>query len=335
MRSALDESGSFPLAATGPVPPVSVAVAVVVPDDEWGGLLASYRSFRRALTPGELRDGEPKGGRLLPASKHAYCELLDRHPRVQVCPCIIDLGHFPDDNAAALRDQLSRDVARIADCSVDADRERLRTISARIARLSPNQSLRLFTWGRAFFYGLYHSILTPDVGDTLTEWDNREFYIDPVQDAAGSDEEAVFAETLPLWMAGWSTIAPFVLLDEADFPRNSFRSRFSHEDRVDLDAVLSGRVRFDRTSKVEELLQIADIAASIVYQAARSPAAGAEVLAVYERLMFACPYEPGFGIGLVTPHRRLVGSGRPNRFEALFAAMDRARRATWKSHVLS
>lgn len=329
MRFAIDESGSFPLVATGPTPPVSVAVTLIVPDDERDGLLAAYRSFRAGLAPNELRDGEPKGGRLAVASKQSYCELLDRFPRVQVCPCIIDLGQFPGDSAAKLRDELSYDLLRIADRSVDAIyRDSLRAISTSIAKLSPNQGLRLFTWARSFFHGLHHAVVTPDAGDTLTEWENREFFIDPVQDKAGSDEESILAEMLPLWMGCWSSLKPFDLLDAVDFPRNSFRSRFSQGDRIDLEALLSGRLRFDRTSKVEELLQIADIAASIVYQAARNPAPGTGAVAMYERLMSACPYEPGFGIGLVTPHQTLAGDGQPNRFAPLVAAMERTYRAT-------
>lgn len=329
MRFALDESGSFPLVATGPTPPVSVAVTLIVPDDERDRLLAAYRSFRAELGPNELRDGEPKGGRLTPASKQAYCELLDRFPRVQVCPCIIDLGHFPGDTAAKLRDELSHDLSLIANRSADsADRDNLLAVSARIAKLSPNQGLRLYTWARSFFHGLHHAIVTPDAGDTLTEWDDREFFIDPVQEKAGSDEESILSETLPLWMVCWSSIKPFDLLDEGVFPRNSFRSRFSQGDRIDLEELLSGRLRFDRTSKVKELLQVADIAASIVYQAARNPVPGADVIAMYERLMSACPYEPGFGIGLITPHQELSGCGQPNRFAPLVVAMERAYRAT-------
>lgn len=328
MRFALDESGSFPLASTAPTPPVSVAVTVIIPDDERDGLLAAFHAFRATLAPAELQDGEPKGRKLTPSSKLGYCELLDRFPRVQVCPCIIDLGHFPDDSATKLRDELSQDVSRIADHSPDeADRQNLSAVCARISRLSPNQGLRLYTWARSFFHGLQHAVATPDAGDTLTEWDEREFFVDPVQDKSGSDEEAIFLETLPLWMVGWSSHKPFDLLDETAFQHNSFRSRFSQGDRIDLDSLLNGRLRFDRTSKAEELLQIADIAASIVYQAARNPVSGTDAIAMYERLMSACPYEPGFGIGLVTPHQELSGDRRRNRFSPLCGAMERSYRA--------
>ena len=108
MRFAVDESGAFPTKYTAPMPPVSVAVTVIVPDDERAGLLASFQEFRSTLAAEEFKDGERKGGRLNPTSKIGYCNMLARHPRVLVCPTTVDLGHFPDAGAAALRDGLAR-----------------------------------------------------------------------------------------------------------------------------------------------------------------------------------------------------------------------------------
>lgn len=335
MRFALDESGSFSLSSAGRTPAVSVAVTLVVPDDEWTGLLSSYRSFRATLAPEEFKDDEPKGGRLTRSSKLAYCEMLSRHPRVQVCPCILDLGQFPDDRAAKLRDGLAMDVRRLSDQVPDADDQRvLEAVGDKICDLSPPQAVRLYTWARSFFYALHFAIVLPDVTDTLTEWDHREFLIDPVQNKPGSDEECIFGEILSLWMVSWSSIRDehhdwkFVVPDKSECPYHSFRARFFRDDRIDLAAVLSGCVRFDRTSKVEELLQIADIAASIVYRAARKPKPESEVVGVYERLMRSCPFESNFGIGLITPYQELAGAGQPNRFAPLIAAMQRSYRSS-------
>lgn len=185
------------------------------------------------------------------------------------------------------------------------------------------------------FHAIHYAIRLPDIGESLTEWDDRDFFIDPVQNTPRSDEEIILGEMLSLWMVVWSGVTDerrswaFAVPDEAECPRHSFRDRFFKDDRIDLSALFSGRLRFDRTSKEEELLQIADISESIVYHAARKPELGSEALAVYESLMRSCPYEPNFGIGLITPHQEFAGDGAANRFFPLVAAMQRSYRARW------
>jgi len=319
MLVALDESGSFAL-NIGSRPAVSVAVAVVIPNDERVSLLSAFRSFRGTLRPSELLDNEPKGGQLRPRSKERFCTLLGQHPRVQVCPCILDLAQFHGDTGGKLRDALATDVSAIADRSFD--KGDLKRVSALISQLSPVQGVRLYTWARCLAWGLQQAILTPDVGSALDEWDHREFLIDPVQTTTKSDEESIFEEMLPMWMVEWSTLHPFEFLDERDHPHSSFRHRFVQGDRIDLDEVLTGRVRFDHSSRVSEFLQIADIAANIVYRAARN-LQGAD-LEIYQRLVQCCPYDASLGVGLITPHVDRAGPGKPNRFSPLSAAMERA-----------
>lgn len=330
MRFAVDESGSFTASITAPMPPVSVAVTLVVPDDQRDSLLASFQSFLTELPPEAFKNGEPKGGRLTYEAKLRYCDMLAQHLRVLVCPVIVDLGHIPDRSAVALRDGLAHDMRELSSRSPKQDQQLLATVSDKIAKLSPPQAVRLYAWARSIFHSLYYAIRLPDIGDSLTEWDDREFLIDPVQDKPGSDEEIILGEMLSLWMAWWSCVTDarrswaFEVPDETECLHHSFRHRFFKDDRIDLDALLSGRVRFDRASKNERLLQIADISASIIYRAARNPEPGSERVVVYESLARSCPYEPDFGIGLITPHQELAGSGIPNRFAALVAAMQRS-----------
>lgn len=314
------------------MPSASIAVTLVVPDDERAGLLASFQELQSMLAPDEFKDREPKGGRLTPASKLRYCEMLARHPRVLGCPAIVDLGHFPDDGAAALRDGLAQEVLELSHRFPKEDQKSLAAVSAKIAALSPPQAVRLYAWARSFFHALHYAIQLPDIGQSLTEWDDRAFFIDPVQPKPNSDEEIILGEMLSLWMICWSGVTDehrswaFAVPDETECPCHSFRDRFFKDDRIDLGTLLSGHVRFDRTSKDEDLLQITDIAASIIYHAARKPEAGSDVVTVYESLMRSCPYEPDFGIGLITPHQERAGGGVPNRFSALVAAMQRSHR---------
>ena len=301
MKFYFDESGSF----TAPPDPValsaSVVVATVISELFESDFQRDYQRFVTSLAQSEVEDGEPKGRLLSNESKFQYCQLLDRYARrgLLLAPAFVDMSLVSlSDKFFSIQTFAEHVRGMVADATRDEDKSDLVQFADRIARLSEVQGWRLHTWAMAFLLAIRSAMSWLCSEGNESCWETVRFDIDAVDARRDSMEQTLFLRLVRTWLSAYSRQIPFEVHDEVHGPENPFVKRYITQDGIDHNRMLDGNVHFS-DSRTSLGIQVADIAASIIRRASRSPNNEDGALDVYAHLMDSCPYPPEIGPGFV------------------------------------
>ncbi len=216
-----------------------------------------------------------------------------------------------------------RNIATDAPRNEDSDE--LKTLARKIKKLSEVQGLRLHTWAFDLMLALKNAICFLCENGNERCWGTVSFEVDAVQKKYGS-ENRTFLRLLGPWLSAYSRQYPFVIFDDIIKPENPFVRKYVREDDgIDIKRMIDGNIRFC-DSKGNMGIQAADIAAYIIFDAARSPLDD-DALDIYANLMDSCPYLAAEGPGFVyfSSPSGLAGVARA-KYDHLAAILDTRRK---------
>lgn len=300
MHFFIDEAGSFAIPSSA-VHEVGVAVGVGVADPGWPDLQDTFREFANELPSSARARGEPKGRLMAPEQLHRFTEILSEVDGLVVCPVTMDLGHLhaidPTDLLAPFHDRLDEAAAQMMYPTAEAQVQLL----ARQARnLSPEQILRIQTWSRCLYETLHHAIIFLSYGPMAESWNSVRIEIDPVQRRPRNREQQFLSIMLFAWMMAWSVRNPFVTVEGLHTPTHPFVQNFVNDDGVVLSDLIRPNLYWPASDESIGL-QIADVAATIVYQAATQLTDVDGAVSRFGQLMHSSPYGHARGPGLISP----------------------------------
>jgi hypothetical protein len=181
----------------------------------------------------------------------------------------------------------------------DTARQEMRLLSRQAANLSSEQFLRLYSWTFCLYQALYHSILFLSRGEFAQSWNAVEISIDPVQTRPRAREKRVFELMMFAWLMGWSKRRPFDTIEGVHDDMHPFVKNYCIGSGIDLGKLMRGRVRWP-DSKQAPGLQLADLCAAAVYEAASDPT-DPEKVALFGSIMRASRYGSAIGPCLFSP----------------------------------
>ena len=180
-------------------------------------------------------------------------------------------------------------------------RESMLLIARQYRNLSINQALRIYSLANCIRVALEHAIIFLGSRGHEKAWEDVRFEIDRVQVRPNSREEKVFSRMVLAWLAGWSRSKPFTLVRGIHTPDHSFVRKYKlPAGGIDVGKLVSDRVCWVNSSESWGV-QMADIGATIVYQAAHATNDRDGLISLYASLMRKSPYGPRRGPGLFTP----------------------------------
>src|SRR6266536_3139391 len=142
-------------------------------------------------------------------------------------------------------------------------------IARQYRNLSINQALRIYSLSNCILEALEHAIIFLGNRGHEKVWEDVRFEIERVQVRPNSREEKVFSLMVLAWLTGWSRSRPFTLVREIHTPDHPFVRKYALSDGIDIGKLVRGRIDWVDSSESGGM-QIADIGAKIVYQAAHA-----------------------------------------------------------------
>jgi len=323
MLFCFDESGTFSIPAEQETHAVAVVLGIAVSDLVRGSLYNAYDHFAAGLSASEKVAGEPKGRLLTEDSLSRFCELLAQFDGLSVCPVTLDLGHLAawkhrDAQLDRMRDALFQHAAAMQYTTAG---DQLRLLGRQVANLSLEQFLRVLSLSICFRETLQHSILfISDRGHELS-WEAVRFEIDRVSTRGGGREERVFSFMVLSWLTTWSHERPFETIREIHTADHPFVRNFDRADGIDIGRLIRNKVHWV-DSRDSRGIQIADIAAAIVYRAAMDLDDRRSSVSLYGALMRSSHYGHMRGPGLFSPSETM-NDHVSMKYAVLSAAMRR------------
>jgi hypothetical protein len=180
-------------------------------------------------------------------------------------------------------------------------RESWGLLARQYRNLSLNQALRIYSVANCIRVALEHAILFLSNRGHEKAWEEVRFEIDRVQVRRNSREEKVFSLMVLAWLAGWSRSKPFTTIRGIHTPDHPFVRKYRlPAGGIDAGKLVGNRVFWVNSSESWGV-QMADIGATIVYQAVHAKNDRDGLISLYASLMRKSPYGPRRGPGLFTP----------------------------------
>jgi hypothetical protein len=194
MKFYFDESGNFQLPANPGEHRVGIVGGVVIPESEEAEVFRRFDAFVVTLPPTAFKDGEPKGRRLGDSGRRAFAELiLDFPGKILLCPTMLDLTTLVGRPEANIVNML---IAKLTHwqsvCKHASMRQQVGELAAEVAKLSPQQALRLAGWAKCIKSAINDSVIHHCGPEYHSAWGGVHFELDPVDETPGGREETVF-----------------------------------------------------------------------------------------------------------------------------------------------
>lgn len=300
MKFYFDESGRFTLPNNPLQHRASVVVGVAVSELIEDELREGFKEFVAGLSEDEKSGEEPKGSLLKLRSRSDFCDLLAGIDGVQLTPVTLDMNILGE-HATSMPTELGEHIVDQAElCVYESMRNYLHGLSKRIAGLSPAQMWRLFAWANAFREALHHAVLFLSDQGHEDSWHDARFEVDAVEQKTDAIENSVFKDIILGWLESWSRRNPMEYIEEIHTAEHPFVKNFDSGKDIDLSKLIGGNIHFVDSAKSWGV-QIADIAANIVFGAVHDLQNEKGELFVFSSLMRSCPYGATRGAGLLCP----------------------------------
>jgi hypothetical protein len=296
-----DESGDFAIPGNPTTHKAAIVMGVAVSDLIHNELCQQFHRFVASLDASECLNGEPKGSRLSYAHRRAFCEMLTGYDGIFLTPVTLDLSSLSRSGEKQMTEGMYQALCASAEAMLYPEgRESMLLIARQYRNLSINQALRIYSLANCIREALEHAILFLGNRGHEKAWEDVRFEIDRVQVRPNSREEKVFSLMVLAWLAGWSRSKPFTLVREIHTPDHPFVRKYDLPDGIDVGKLVRDRVYWVDSSESWGV-QMADIGATIVYQAAHATDDRDGLISLYGSLMRKSPYGPRRGPGLFTP----------------------------------
>lgn len=297
-----DESGDFAIPDNPATHRAAVVMGVAVSDLIHDELRQQYRRFVASLDASECLNGEPKGSRLSYVHRKAFCEMLYGYDGISLTPVTLDLSSLSRSGEKQMTEGMYQALRASAEAMLHLKgRESMLLMARQYRNLSINQALRIYSLANCIRVALEHAILFLGSRGHEKAWEDVRFEIDRVQVRPNSREEKVFSRMVLAWLAGWGRLRPFTTIRGIHTPDHLFVRKY----RLPVGGIDAGKLVGNRVFWVNSSeswgVQMADIGATIVYQAAHATNDGDGLISLYASLMRKSPYGPRRGPGLFTP----------------------------------
>jgi hypothetical protein len=268
MKFYFDESGNFQLPADPGEHRVGIVGGVVIPDSEEAEVFQRFDAFVATLPATAFQHGEPKGRLLGDTGRRAFAELIRDLPgKTLLCPTMLDLTIVVGRPEA---DVVNLVVAKLRHwqsvCKHDTMRTHLAELAADVAKLSPQQLLRLMGWAQCIRRAIRDSVIRHCGAEYQSDWRAVHFEIDPVEENSGGREETVFRTLLPAWVTSWSHDEPFTTIQDIHTPDHPFIQNWDRPKGIDVGKMFRNNVHYV-SSASSKGIQIADMTAALVRRA--------------------------------------------------------------------
>jgi hypothetical protein len=281
-----------------------VVVGVAVSDRIAPHLKERFSEFLTRWRDACAPDKEIKGREIGQEGRRTFCRILADTPGVLITPVTLDLSHLAAYEYNGVLQQMHERFREISSLAIHQTlRDDLDLLSRQIANLSFAQFLRLYSIAYCIRESLQNSIIFISCKEHDDPWQKVTVDIDRVQVRRGAREELIMSNMLLAWLTGWSHSDPFVLVKEIHTASHPFVRRYDTPSGIDLNRILRGNVHWVDSRECWGV-QIADIAAAIIYQAVRELDDQHGAAATCAKLMRASRYRSGQSLGLFTPTGR-------------------------------
>jgi hypothetical protein len=299
MRIFIDESGSFQIPNSTDDHSAGVVVGVIVPEVRERALLDAYSQFLATLDTAERKRGEPKGSRITSFNRRKFADLLAAVPGVMLIPITVDLSDLVG-RAEQFCSNLSNDLHEFAGtCVHQTMRDEVAELSRQVGNLSVTELIKLVLYAECIQQCVHHAVVYLSEPPYHTCWSTVHIVIDRVAKDPSSREKRVFQTMLLSWLTAWSRKRPLTLINEVHTSDHPFVRNFVTGTGIDMRRLVGDGIRWADSAK-EPGIQVADIAAAIVFDAAHDLKNHNKTLPDFLSLMRCCPLAARDGPGLVT-----------------------------------
>jgi len=301
MKFFFDESGDFRIPENEKEHKVGVVLGVVISELVEEELYEKFDNFVSGLDTSEFENGEPKGSLLTNKSKVKFCKLLNNFEGILLTPVTLDLSSLFYVGYTNFNKEMAEMLAFNAQrMKYETMKEELLLLSRQAGNLSPEQATRIYSIANCFRKALKHAIIFLSEGDYEICWEELEYIVDQYQVSKNSREEQLFSKIILAWLAGWSRKHPFIQIKEIHTEDHIIMKKYHFGYAFNLGALLQDKIYWKDSSNVKGL-QIADIAANIVYRASTELNDKNDSVSIFSSLMRSSRYGYSQGPGLFTP----------------------------------
>ena len=201
----------------------------------------------------------------------AFCEMLTGYDGIFLTPVTLDLSSLSRRGEKQMTEGMYQVLCASAEAMLYPEgRESMLLMARQYRNLSINQALRIYSLANCIRVALEHAILFLGSRGHEKAWEDVRFEIDRVQVRPNSREEKVFSGMILGWLAGWSHSRPFTTIRGIHTPDHPFVRKYTTSSGgIDAGKLVGDRVNWVNSSESWGV-QMADIGATIVYQAAHA-----------------------------------------------------------------
>lgn len=328
----IDESGTFEIPNSSDDHAAAIVVGVVVPEVRKRTLFSQYTEFAAHLHRSEHNaKGEPKGARLSRTSRERFADMVAGISGVLLLPVTADLSELVG-IAQAFPATLSKSLRDFAPtCIHQTMRDEVVELSRQVNNLSAQEVLKLLLYTECIQECVHHAVLYLSEPPYRDCWTQVDISIDRLSKRPTSREKQVFQVMLLSWLTAWSVKNPITLIKEVHTKDHPFVQRFDTDEGIDMRRLVGDGLRWVDSADSPGV-QIADIAAAIVFSAVHDLQNQDDQLPPFVSLMRCCPLVPEDGPGFVTllPNGLVPGMAKYRGLVAALRARSSTRRWQYK-----
>lgn len=299
MRIFIDESGSFQIPESEEDHAAGVVLGVIVPEVSEQALFEGYAKFVTTLDASERIEGEPKGSKISPVNRRRFANFLADVPGVMLIPTTVDLSDLVD-RTEQIPGHLAQTLHDFAGtCVHQKMRDQMIELSKQAGNLSVQELLKLLLFTTCIQECVHHAVAYLSEPPYRECWSKVDIVIDRLSQGSKSREKLVFQTMLLSWLAAWSKRRPLTLINEVHTADHPFVQNFETETGIDMRRLYGDGLRWADSAR-EPGVQIADIAAAIVFDAVHDLKNHDDHLPDFLSLMRCCPLAACDGPGLIT-----------------------------------
>lgn len=322
MKFFFDESGDFKIPYKNKHK-VGVVSGVVISESIEEELYKKFNNFISELDSSEFENREPKGSLLTNKSRVKFCELLNNFEGILLTPVTLDLSSLFNVGYTNFNKHMAEMLNFNAQImKYETMKNELLLLSRQAGNLSSVQAIRIYSIANCFREAIHHALIFLSEGDYEVCWNALKYIIDQYQVSKNSREEQIFSKLILAWLAGWSRGHPFLQIKEIHTQDHIIMKKYHFGDAFNIGALLKDKIYWEASSNVKGL-QIADIAANIVYRASTELNDKNDSLSIFSSLMRSSPYGYVRGPGIFTPIS-LVDISKEKFFPLMQAMKEKA-----------
>ncbi len=299
MRIYIDESGSFQVPKSPTEHAAGVVVGIIVPEIREQVLFDEYAKYVSSLDKAEREGIEPKGSRISRDNRRRFADMLAGVPGVMMIPTTVDLSELVG-HAEGCAVRLSMSLDRFAGtCVHQSMRDEMALLSRQVGRLSVPELLKLVLYTTCIQECVHHAVAHLSEPPFRDCWGKVDIVIDRLSKSQESREKQVFQSMLLPWLTAWSKRRPLRLTEGIHTDDHPFVLNYDTNDGSDMRRLYSDGVRW-ADSAAEPGIQVADIAAAIVFSAVHDLQNHDNRLPDFLSLMRCCPLATRDGPGMIS-----------------------------------